>query len=335
VWFATVCALAPSGAALSLDAWSAGRPLLGATATPGDDASWAVGACRLWLSLVYFFPGVHKLTGAGLAWITSDNLRNQMYFKWFEMGGGAPWPRIDHAPTLMHVGAACVVAFELSMPALVLVRRTRLIALALALTFHALAGHFLKIPYPALAACLVVLLPGEPLRAWWSRRDASRRAEAPSGEEEIDDVGGSDDGSRSRGRRRLVSVSAAITLAILVQGARGQTESFPFACYPTFETLAPDRIVDLAVDVTSADGEVRTFRMPRPRSQDAWAFVWRTAGLYGDPTEPERLRAFERLVTPRDLRPTRVAWVREAYDVRPEAYGAPPLRRDVMFAEPR
>lgn len=330
VWFATVCALAPSGRALSLDAWSDGACVAGPAATRGDAISWAVGACRLWLGLVYFFPGVHKLARGGLAWVASDNLRNQIYFKWFEMGGGAPWPRVDRFPALMHLAAAGVVAFELSMPLLVLWRRTRLLAFALALSFHVLAGHFMKVPYPALAVCAVVLLPGERIRAWWvsvSRRvrERSRARAEPSAPER----------GAARPSPLLVLVSGVMTVAIVVQGARGQTESFPFACYPTFASIAPDQIVDLAVDVTSADGSTRTFRMPRPRSQDAWGFVWRTAGLYGDALDPARLRAFERLVAPRAPTATRVAWVREAYDVRPEAYGAPPVRRDVMFTEAR
>ena len=243
----------------------------------------ALAFARLWLGLVYFFPGVHKLAQAGFAWVTSDNLRNQMYFKWYEAGGVAPWPRIDQVPHLMGLLAGGVIAFEIAMPLLVSFRRTRIVALVLGLLFHLGAGHFLDVLFPSLIACYVVLLP-----------------ERTSG-------------TRTRNRARTI-LAATFTAAIVIQGARGQTQAFPFACYPTFATLAGDEIVDLAVDV---DG--KTLRLPRVRRPDEWGLVWRLAGLYGDRVEPERLRAFARNLGAGD----HAVVYAEAYDV----WGSPPRRR--------
>jgi hypothetical protein len=253
----------------------------------GEDDPRALAVARLWLGLVYFFPGVHKLAHGGLAWITSDNLVNQMYFKWYEAGGVAPWPRIDRVPHLVNVLAATVVVFELAMPILVSFRRTRIAALVLGLLFHLGAGHFLDVLFPSLMACYVVLLPER------------GRAAAP----------------RNRARTWIAST---FTAAIVVQGARAQTQAFPFACYPTFATLAGNEIVDLAVDV---DG--RTLHLPRVRRPDEWGMVWRLAGLYGDPVDGERLRAFARSLGAGD---DAVVFA-EAYDVRPDAWGKPPKRR--------
>lgn len=259
----------------------------------GETDARALAIARLWLALVYFFPGVHKLAHGGLAWITSDNLRNQMYFKWYEAGGVAPWPRIDHVPHLVNVIAAAVVVFELSMPLLVSFRRTRLVAIVLGLLFHLGAGHFLDVLFPSLMACYVVLLP--------ERTSTTAR----------------------RGRFRT-ALAASFTAAIVVQGARAQTQAFPFACYPTFATLAGDEIVDLAVDVGD-----KTYRLPRVRRPDEWGMVWRLAGLYGDPIDPERLRAFARSVAPAG----RARIFAEGYDVRPEAWSSPPRRRVLLHEE--
>jgi hypothetical protein len=256
-----------------------------------DDA-WALRFARLWLGLVYFFPGVHKLADGGLAWVTSDNLRNQMYFKWYEAGGVAAWPRIDRVPHLMSVLAAAVVVFELAMPLLVSFRRTRVAAMIVGLLFHLAAGHFLNVLFPSLICCYVVLLP--------ARRE------------------------RRRTTRSLLVLAPLFTLAIVVQGVRGQTQSFPFACYPTFATLAGDEIVDLAVDV---DG--KTYRLPKNRRQDEWGMVWRLAGLYGDPIDHDALRAFAKAVAP--VGDARV--YAEAYSVHPDAWSNPPRRRWLLDAD--
>jgi hypothetical protein len=252
----------------------------------GEDDPRALAFARLWLGLVYFFPGVHKLAHGGLAWVTSDNLVHQMYFKWYEAGGVAPWPRIDRVPHLINVVAAGVIVFELAMPLLVSFRRTRIVALVLGLLFHLSAGRFLDVLFPSLMACYVVLLP--------ERREL-------------------------RPRRPSLVVPIAFTIAIVVQGARGQTQAYPFACYPTFATLAGDEIID----VVAVDPDSTAHRLARVRRQDEWGMVWRLAGLYGDPIDPERLRAFARSVGAGDD----AIVYGEAYDVRPEAWGSPPKRR--------
>jgi hypothetical protein len=284
---------------------------------PSAASTWGVATARLWLGLIYFFPGAHKLRAGGIGWITGDGLVNQMHFKWFE-AGDVPWPRIDQAPLLLSIAAGLVVAFELAMPSLVLWRKTRLVALAGGVVFHLSAGHFLDVLFPGLLACYVVLLPGERLRT----RNA---APLPRGS------------AIGRPPVLLGGVAVAFTTAIVIQGARAQTQAYPFACYPTFEHGAPAEIVDLAVDVRStAGGEPLTFRLPRVRRQDEWGTVWRLGGLYGDAIDPARLRAFASAAVPRDTLASAasMSFVLEAYDVRPEAWGEPPRRRWTIHEDP-
>jgi hypothetical protein len=318
-WFVVLLAFAPAADALSLDAWARGAPLDGGPATTESTAAAAI--ARSWLGAIYFFPGLHKVGENGLRWITSDNLKNQMYFKWYEAGGVAPWPRIDRVPGLVNVLAGGVVVFELAMPLLVLSRRTRPWAIAAGFAFHLGAGHFMDVLFPSLIVCYVVLLPGAAMRALVVRFRRPAAAQIAS---------------RRALRAPLVAVGIAFGSAIVVQGLRAQTQGWPFACYPTFATLAPDRIVDLAVDVTDARGQGATFRLARRRRQDEWGTVWRLAGLYGDPIDPARLRAFATTLVPPPMAAAAVETrvLVEIYDVRPEAWLAPPLERHVASAWP-
>ncbi|HVJ92015.1 MAG TPA: HTTM domain-containing protein [Labilithrix sp.] len=334
LWLAVLLAMTPRpfGEPLSLEAWAHGS-IAGGPATP--ESTFSVLAARLWLGFVYFFPGVHKLAGPeGLGWISAESLRGQMYFKWFE-AGAVPWPRIDRVPWLLDIAAGAVVAFELAMPALVLFRRTRPVALVAGLTFHAAAGHFLDIHFPSLMVCYVVLLPGDRLRTLALRVLSSCKSCKESTLASLRDLGSGVPVDSARTRRWRIAPLAAsfavITLAIVSAGVRGQTQAYPFACYPTFATRAPDEIVDLAVDVRGENG-VHTFRLPLRRRQDEWGMVWRIAGLYGDPIDRGRLEAFARTIVPPSYNGKR-RWMLEAYDVRPERYGDEPLRRWPILEE--
>jgi hypothetical protein len=328
-WFAAILAATPRGSgpgdALSLDQLWRRASLVGQP--PTGDASLTTFTARLWLGLVYFFPGVWKLVDGGASWLGGETLRGQMYFKWYEAGGVVPWPRIDGASEsgLLRLAAIGIVLFELGMPLLVSFRRTRPIAIVCGLGFHLAAGHFLDVLFPSLIACYVILLPGDRIRARLLAALPGPAAQPPS----------SSRTGRTPTAIALGVVGATFTAGIVWAGARGQTQSYPFACYPTFATPAPTAIVDLAVEVAGAGDEDRpTFRLPRRRRQDEWGMVWRLAGLYGDPIDRGRLDAFARLVVPPELSSRPRRWMLESYDVRPEAYGAPPLARWPIAADP-
>ena len=184
LWMAALLAASPCDEALAFD--RRGEPPVSASERYG----WPLTLARLQLATVYFFPGLHKLLTSGLGWAYSDNLRNQLWWKWAEHGI-QPGLRVDHVPWLLHAGAFYVLAFELSFPVLALVPRTRPYAAAAGLCFHLLAAYFLRIPFVSLWAMYVVLLDplfrigrdrsrGGPWSrgSWFSRRSsgASRSA---------------------------------------------------------------------------------------------------------------------------------------------------------------
>lgn len=95
LWMAALLAASPCDQALAFD--RRGSPPPRASRRYGAPLFFA----RLLLSCIYFFPGLHKLLRSGLAWAFSDNLRNQLWWKWAEHGVH-PALRIDHFPLLLH-----------------------------------------------------------------------------------------------------------------------------------------------------------------------------------------------------------------------------------------
>ncbi|HEX8790745.1 MAG TPA: HTTM domain-containing protein [Polyangiaceae bacterium] len=311
LWMSALLAASPCDEAWAFD--RCGEP------APADSEryGWALGMARLQLAAVYFFPGLHKLLTSGLAWALSDNLRNQLWWKWAEHGA-VPAFRVDHHPALLTAAALFVLGFELSFPVLALVPRTRAVAAVAGLAFHLCAAFFLRIPFVSLWATYVVLVdPRRLVPRWWRRPPAASVAAPPP-------------------LRSTVVVGAALFAAIVVQGLRGQTRAFPFACYPTFEWMAPTVMPDLEIEAETADG--RAVLLPHARdahgyrTQRQWGEIWSLAGATS-PVDPARLRAYldwtARTEPARSIvaGATRIRFYRVYRAVVPEQRGWPPVAR--------
>lgn len=274
-WMCALLAASPCGDAWSLDAWGKRRPR--ASIRYGVPLMTA----RVLLGLVYFFPGLHKLRVSGLAWMSSANVLGHMHAKWLEHGE-VPLLRIDRAPLVCAAGAAFVILFELSFLFLAVPKRTRPLAMVCGLVFHFSTQLFFFITFTSLWACYAVLVDG----SWLERIE--RRFVAPKAE-----------GAPGAPTGRLspsVLVGIALVSLVAVQGARGMTQAWPFACYPTFSHVQPDSIPDIAVEVTTIGGEQLrvTGRERRARSQAEWGRVFRLSGAYGEPIDRDALGTYAR-----------------------------------------
>lgn len=319
LWFSALLAASPCGDALSVDRWIARRR--GAPpAEPSSAYAVPLHAARLLLGVVYLFPGFWKLHTAGAAWIFSDNLRNQMYWKWYQMGW-TPSVRIDRFPTLLHAGALAAVAFEISFFLLVLSPRLRPLAAAAGLAFHGFAQAFLLIPFSSLWGCYTVLID-------WSALAREKRTHARSPQ-----------GTDRRAWPAAV-IGAGLLMANVVQGARGAMQAWPFACYPTFQWTVGTRIPDLLLEAVRPDGS-RIVVPDGPsggghRTQQRWAMVWQVAGFYGSAPNEQKLRAYWMLLRrdPRAQEATTEAvalrFYAARYSVIPEDLGSPPLERKFL-----
>jgi hypothetical protein len=319
LWFAALCAAGPSGEVLSLD-----RLILRRRGAPVPVPSLRVAVplffARILLGLVYFFPGFWKLAESGVRWVASDNLKNQMHWKWFQNGALPPF-RIDRSDALVHAGAFFVVLLELSFLLLVLIPRTRIAAALGGLAFHVLSQIFLFIPFPSLWGCYTMLVD-------WGR---SHPAEEPRPPRSF----------RARLAEAPLAAAVGIVLVVLVfvQGARNRMQAWPFGCYPTFQWVVGDTMPDLVLEAVASDGSTRL--LPDgpggggARGPDGWAMAWNVAGLYsGRAPSPETLRAYlaharEKPGIDDGLRDAiAVRFYRAWYSVRPENWGRAPVKAE-------
>lgn len=354
VWFAMLLAASPCGDALSIDARIArwrGRP-------PSTERSLAYGvpirAAWLLIALIFFFPGLHKLLESGWEWIWSDNLQNQMYAKWLQMPELTPLFRVDRYPTLLRLGALSAVAFELSFVGLVLFRRTRLVAVAMALAFHQATAELMGIRFPALWLCYVVFVDWDALWARLSRLSLARLslarrrrgAEAGTGEARRRSMSPPEPASPSgRWPRASMVVASVLLVGNLGYGAAGISDGWPFACYPKFHRTVEARLPALRVEVVGADGVVREVPVeamsPGGPTQRWWAVTWSVMGSHERArAEPARWRAFWRSIA---RRPAVRALAEDAVAVRfsrdmvstvPEEADDPPLSTRLLYELP-
>jgi hypothetical protein len=285
VWFLCLLATSPSGAALRFPWGNPRAPRSRDQALAVTLTAWTL---RGLLASIYFFPGLWKLVTSGVGWALSDNLQNQMYWKWCQFGQ-MPSLRVDRYPALVQAGALGVVIFELCFPLLMLGASTRLVAAVLGLAFHWSAERFMFLPFTSLWGCYVVLVDWQALLDWLGDRyRVAHRVRLGA--------------LVARARRRPSAALAAVTAGALIllggvslQGARGVMQSYPFACYPTFQWRSARVMPDLWISVEQG-GQARWLRdspaLGGQRPQPRWGMAWRAAGVYGDTPTLERLLGY-------------------------------------------
>jgi hypothetical protein len=305
LWMSALLAASPCDEALAYD--RRGEPAREDSTRYGLPLLFA----RLLLGCIYFFPGFHKVATSGLDWALSDNLRNQMWWKWAEHGRAGTL-RVDRVPGLLQAGGLFVLAFELSFPFLVLSRRARPWLAVAGVVFHLLAGALFRIPFVSLWALYVVLVDPRRIRhlppaaavARWAdaaRATLARLATGPAARpvrrdrEHAHDLLSGAAGPPPAAKVLTIAVGTVLVAGAFVQGARGQMRAYPFACYPTFQWMVGTEMPDLVVEIETADG--RRVALPHARdstgyrTQRQWGEIWSLAGVTG-PVSADRLRAY-------------------------------------------
>ncbi|MFO0665304.1 MAG: hypothetical protein U0174_15215 [Polyangiaceae bacterium] len=302
LWLTGLLALSPSSAAWSVDTWFRGHTFK-PFASRAHDADAFLFWARTLLGLIYFFPGFWKLRESGLDWALSDNLQNQLWAKWYEYGK-VPSVRVDLHPGLLHALGVGTLVFELGFVFGVhRSKRVRIVLGVLGVAFHLSIEHLMFIPFSSLWCCYVVLLGAEV---------AKPKLRAPA------------------------SLVGMVIAALLVErGFRGATQSYPFACYPTFAARIDGTLPDMLVSIDGGQGSIKEVSVARDasghRSQAAWGEVWSVLGIYGAPLDEARLRAYLlRELGGQDLSGRKVRIEVGTFSTNPAHWGSPPMARRLV-----
>jgi hypothetical protein len=137
------------------------------------------------------------------------------------------------------------------------------------LTFHVLSAQLLGISFAPLWLCYGLLVDWNRVDAWL--RSDSAPPQLPR--------------TRLAGWRRAPGVSAIGLVAcagFAIEGLRGQSQSWPWACYPTFQWIVPGEQRDVLATVSDPPATYPSPRQARRRSQREWGSMYRLLGAYGD-----------------------------------------------------
>lgn len=174
LWFILVLSASRCGDALSVDslvrAWRRGRRGEVEPPRAGIRYGLPIRVCILLLGVLYFFPGFWKIWRSGFDWFLSDSPFNQMYLKWFMIGGWLPSIRPDAFPLLVHASALGTILFELSFILLIFGRRTFVLVGALGVTFHTALDVFMQYGFESLRNSYVAFVNWHRGLVWAGRR---------------------------------------------------------------------------------------------------------------------------------------------------------------------
>lgn len=296
LWFLLLLAVSPAGQVWSVDRYLRQRSRLRSPSRSthklsnlGARSASTLLFARLLLACVYFFPGAWKLGANGWSWAAPERLIPLFHGKWYQLDF-VPGFRVDQHPLLLQLGGLSIMLLELAFPLLVLSVKGRWLALAFGLTFHVLSAQFLGIRFMPLWLCYGMLIDWPWVLAWLHDRQTSSLGKVSVSSRLVE--------CRRAFRARCRTVAFWLGMVLLggavVQGVRGQMQSWPFACYPTFHHRIADTLPDVLLVVRSLQGEVSlpSPEQARRRSQAAWGRTWDVLGYYGTPPTQARLVAY-------------------------------------------
>lgn len=327
LWFAALLAASPCADAWSVEAWwraRRGRVLPGAAGR-----RYALPLCYagLLIGLVYFFAGFWKFVVGGLAWGT-EAFPAILHAQWYRLDG-LPAFRLDLHPGLTAVAGWGTMLWEVAFVFLLFVPRLRLFALVGGLGFHLLVYLLAGINFWSLAVCYVAFVPllgstqaGVDDQAASPFRPPVRPHNFPPSHP-----------------RALHRVGVLLVAGVVLCGFT-QTDSWPFAVYPTFAGVREPYFATVTLAATQADGTVVTVNPWKDtalrtalRPSRLLGLMWQVALARGEDVRQRKAAALLVVLRPLDarLREARsVALYEDHVAVDPARWADPPVRRRLL-----
>ncbi|OWY22868.1 hypothetical protein C7N43_05185 [Sphingobacteriales bacterium UPWRP_1] len=216
-WFPAILALSDCGRVFSADYLL--RQYWHKNTTPvtrGAQYYYPILCIWLLLGVFYFFPGFWKIWTSGFDWIFKGYLKGYLYLKWHELNNWQPLFRIDQYPVMLVLAAAATIVFEIGFIFGVLHRKWRLVLIPAGMLFHGGVYLMMQISFFQLFQGYVVLLNFDRLAS----KSAGSRNAPPYNHKAFN---------------WQLAVFGFILTGNALMGVL-KTNSFPFACYPAFDT---------------------------------------------------------------------------------------------------
>ena len=249
LWFSMVLACSPTFDRFSIDAWiRKRRKKVPINTEDSIHYGLPIRVILFLMGIIYFFPGFWKAWSHGLDWALTDNVRNQLYFKWSKMQDWKPLFRIDHYPVIYKVSGLATMIFELGFIFMLFSPGRRIVASIEGLLFHRFTSWFMNIQFYTLFYCYVIFLDWEKLFVWL--RIITKKEKQPTRKLDLKGI----DIFRKRKTRYVAVVGSLLILVNILCGAF-QVVSWPFTCYPTFHNLINNKTQSLKFVLKTQDGK--------------------------------------------------------------------------------
>jgi hypothetical protein len=288
VVFAFLLALAPSGDALSVDAFFVGR-------RKQDRGFWlrpryarvyatALQAMMIYVGVAYFFPGLWKVVGYGAEWFRPSHMQFVIAEMWDGVGMNRTQMWFVAHQWLLFVGAAVTIVFEMGFLLVVLSPRARPYLIPAGLAFHNVTYLLMGIPFVALQMMYVWFFDWSPLLERLAARYEAGAVLPTEG--------------RAWWGLRLFCVVAVG--GMVLAGAERKMTSWPIACYPTFDWPQPATMEIRTLEAVDIYGAAHSWQvsldpvMAEAFGRERWkAMVWYDFGA--EPGNVKRTKAAVRL----------------------------------------
>ena len=235
IWIAAILIFSPCTERFSVDHWLKQKE----EKAHFKNKNYQLPFNLIWILMViiYFFPGFWKIWTSGLDWALTENVRNQMYWKWYEIGEWSPLLRIDQYPLLYRFAGLFTIAFELLFVWFIFNRKTRFIAALAGIIFHLGTFAFMNIFFVTLVIAYVSFINWEKLLPQMTSNSI----------ESIED-------------KMSASIGIKIIGGLLIIGnlcfGVFKINSFPLTVYPSFDTITEDYTKTLSFSYADEEGQV-------------------------------------------------------------------------------
>jgi hypothetical protein len=320
LWLAALLAASPSADAWSVDTWRRARRGLRLPDTPDPRYARPLCYAALLIGVVYFFAGFWKFVVGGVDWGT-EAFPTILHAQWYRLDW-LPALRPDRYPALLAAMGWGTMLWEVSFVFLLFVPRLRLLAILGGLAFHLLVYLLAGINFWSLAVCYVVFVP-------------LVRGKTGGGQT------ASDTGATHRPLRPRPSLMGMLLLAGAVLCGLTQTDSWPFAVYPTFAGVREPYFATVTLVATQADGTAVTVNPWKDaalrtaiRPSRLLGLMWQVALAREAAVRQQKAVALLAVLRPLDVRLQQarsVALYEDHVAVDPGRWAEPPVRRRLLW----